>query len=48
MSFKSDMFSLGIIITELVTGDKGIPDNDKNNVRVLLSHYGDGAIIEIP
>ncbi|KAM0830195.1 hypothetical protein ACQ4PT_066368 [Festuca glaucescens] len=32
MSFKSDMFSLGNIITELVTGDKSIPDNDKNNV----------------
>ncbi|KAM0839609.1 hypothetical protein ACQ4PT_060205 [Festuca glaucescens] len=32
MSFKSDMFSLGIVITELVTGAKGIPDNNKNNV----------------
>ncbi|XP_051222372.1 uncharacterized protein [Lolium perenne] len=32
MSFKSDMFSLGIVIIELLTGEKGIPDNNKNNV----------------
>ncbi|KAF7111809.1 hypothetical protein CFC21_111773 [Triticum aestivum] len=31
MSFKSDMFSLGVIIIELVTGQKVIPKN-KNNV----------------
>uniref|UniRef100_A0ACD6ABL2 Uncharacterized protein n=3 Tax=Avena sativa TaxID=4498 RepID=A0ACD6ABL2_AVESA len=32
MSFKSDMYSLGVLIIELVTGEKGIPDNKKNNV----------------
>jgi len=33
MSFKSDIYSLGIVITELVAGEKSIPDNNKNNVR---------------
>ena len=33
MSFKSDMYSLGVIIIELVTGQKAIPNN--NNVRGL-------------
>uniref|UniRef100_A0ACD5ZZY5 Uncharacterized protein n=1 Tax=Avena sativa TaxID=4498 RepID=A0ACD5ZZY5_AVESA len=32
MSFKSDMYSLGVIIIELVTGDKDIRDNNKDNV----------------
>lgn len=32
MSFKTDIYSLGAIIIELVTGRKEIPD--KNNVRV--------------
>ncbi|CAM0901810.1 unnamed protein product [Alopecurus aequalis] len=32
MSFKSDMYSLGTIIIELVTGKRSIPDNNKNNV----------------
>ncbi|KAM0927413.1 hypothetical protein ACQ4PT_002862 [Festuca glaucescens] len=38
MSFKSDMFSLGIVITELVTGEKGIPGNNKNNVLKKWRH----------
>ncbi|XP_047052071.1 uncharacterized protein LOC124657588 [Lolium rigidum] len=29
MSFKCDIYSLGIIITELVTGQKSIPDDNK-------------------
>ncbi|KAF7104957.1 hypothetical protein CFC21_105817 [Triticum aestivum] len=33
MSFKSDMYSLGVIITELVTGEKMIPNNNNNNSR---------------
>uniref|UniRef100_A0A453TA02 Protein kinase domain-containing protein n=1 Tax=Aegilops tauschii subsp. strangulata TaxID=200361 RepID=A0A453TA02_AEGTS len=33
MSFKSDMYSLGVIIIELVTGEKTIPSNNNNNVR---------------
>ncbi|KAM0929205.1 hypothetical protein ACQ4PT_001777 [Festuca glaucescens] len=36
MSFKSDIYSLGTIIIELVTGEKSIPNNNKNNVRVYL------------
>ncbi|CAM0876966.1 unnamed protein product [Alopecurus aequalis] len=32
MSFKSDIYSLGTIITELVTGEKCVPDNNINNV----------------
>ncbi|VAH99898.1 unnamed protein product [Triticum turgidum subsp. durum] len=32
MSFKSDMYSLGVIIIELVTGQKALP-NKNNNVR---------------
>ncbi|KAF7104956.1 hypothetical protein CFC21_105816 [Triticum aestivum] len=32
MSFKSDMYSLGVIIIELVTGEKVIPHNNNNNV----------------
>ena len=40
MSLKSDMYSLGVIIIELVTGQKGIPDN-KNDVSVFSEHgYG--------
>uniref|UniRef100_M8BTY4 non-specific serine/threonine protein kinase n=1 Tax=Aegilops tauschii TaxID=37682 RepID=M8BTY4_AEGTA len=31
MSFKSDMYSLGVIIIELVTGEKTIPSNNNNN-----------------
>lgn len=41
MSVNSDMYSLGVIIIELVTGYKDIPDN--NNVRVFLS---DGPFLE--
>jgi serine/threonine protein kinase len=33
MSVKSDMYSLGAIIIELVTGQKGIPDNNNNVLR---------------
>lgn len=33
MSPKSDMYSLGVIIVELVTGHKGTPNKD--NVRVF-------------
>jgi serine/threonine protein kinase len=33
MSVKSDMYSLGAIIIELVTGQKGIPDNTNNVLR---------------
>jgi serine/threonine protein kinase len=33
MSVKSDVYSLGVIIIELLTGHKGVPDN--NNVSVL-------------
>lgn len=32
MSFKSDMYSLGVLIIELVTGQKA-PPNKNNNVR---------------
>ncbi|VAH85997.1 unnamed protein product [Triticum turgidum subsp. durum] len=42
MSVKSDMYSLGVIIIELVTGYKDIPDN--NNVRIVLS---DGPFLEV-
>ncbi|XP_037459028.1 uncharacterized protein LOC119330021 isoform X2 [Triticum dicoccoides] len=33
MSFKSDMYSLGVIIIELVTGQKAIPSNNNNVLR---------------
>ncbi|KAM0830027.1 hypothetical protein ACQ4PT_066494 [Festuca glaucescens] len=33
MSVKSDMYSLGAIIIEIVTGHKGIPDTDHNILR---------------
>jgi serine/threonine protein kinase len=39
MSFKSDRYSLGIIIMDLVTGEKIMPDENKNNERVLLTHH---------
>ncbi|CAM0901812.1 unnamed protein product [Alopecurus aequalis] len=38
MSFKSDIYCLGIIIIELVTGKKSIPDNNKSNVLRRWSH----------
>ncbi|KAM3298182.1 hypothetical protein ACQJBY_039906 [Aegilops geniculata] len=31
MSYKTDMYSLGVIITELVTGQKAIPNNSSND-----------------
>uniref|UniRef100_A0ACD5X2D1 Uncharacterized protein n=1 Tax=Avena sativa TaxID=4498 RepID=A0ACD5X2D1_AVESA len=33
MSVQSDMYSLGVIIIELVTGNKGIPNTDENILR---------------
>ncbi|XP_037464560.1 uncharacterized protein LOC119336611 isoform X2 [Triticum dicoccoides] len=33
MSFKSDMYSLGVIIIELVTGQKAVPNNNNNVLR---------------
>ncbi|KAM3298181.1 hypothetical protein ACQJBY_039906 [Aegilops geniculata] len=33
MSYKTDMYSLGVIITELVTGQKAIPNNSSNVLR---------------
>ncbi|CAM0908794.1 unnamed protein product [Alopecurus aequalis] len=36
MSFKSDIYSLGTIITELVTGEKCVPDNNINNISPYL------------
>jgi len=33
MSVQSDIYSLGVIIIELVTGNKGIPDTNENIIR---------------
>ncbi|KAM3355101.1 hypothetical protein ACQJBY_025713 [Aegilops geniculata] len=46
MSVKSDMYSLGVIIIELVTGYKGIPDN--NNVLRRWRHRWNKSLKETP
>ncbi|VAI93752.1 unnamed protein product [Triticum turgidum subsp. durum] len=45
MSFKSDMYGLGMIIIQLVTGEKVIRNNNNNNVR---GSYPANFFLEIP